>query len=255
MKFLIGHSGFVGETLKRQTHFDALFRSNNIEQIADRTADLIVCAGAPSQKWIANRDPATDKASIARLITALHTVNAAYVVLISTVDVFTNPLGVDEDSPIDTAGLQPYGLHRYQLEQAVKEQFEHHLIVRLTGLVGEGLRKNALYDLKHRHQLNALDARAHYQFYPMQHLWRDIGRAREAGLQLAHFNAEPLPLGTVAQDIFAIPLADASNPTPARYDLHTRHASTLGSHGRYLYDASASLAAIRAYATNLQEHG
>ena len=63
---LIGFSGFVGSTLLKQTHFSALYRSTNIHEIENRKFDVVVCAGAPAQKWIANRDPAVDRKSVVR---------------------------------------------------------------------------------------------------------------------------------------------------------------------------------------------
>lgn len=58
---LIGYSGFVGSTLLKQAQFSALFRSTNIHEIENGEFDIVVCAGAPAQKWIANRDPADDR--------------------------------------------------------------------------------------------------------------------------------------------------------------------------------------------------
>ena len=58
---LIGYSGFVGGTLLRQRAFEARYRSTNIGSIAGGEFELVVCAGAPAQKWIANRDPEADR--------------------------------------------------------------------------------------------------------------------------------------------------------------------------------------------------
>ncbi|WP_240726031.1 MULTISPECIES: hypothetical protein [unclassified Escherichia] len=60
MDALIGYSGFVGTTLLRQRRFDALYRSTNIDEIFGKTFDTVVCAAAPAQKWLANKDPADD---------------------------------------------------------------------------------------------------------------------------------------------------------------------------------------------------
>jgi hypothetical protein len=54
---LIGHTGFVGGNLRRQGSYDELYNSKNIESIAERSFDLVVSAGAPAAKWIANREP------------------------------------------------------------------------------------------------------------------------------------------------------------------------------------------------------
>src|SRR5690348_13885836 len=133
---LIGHTGFLGGVLQRQTSFDATFNSKNIEAIGGKTFDLVVCAGAPAEKWKANRAPEADRENIERLIRAIERVDAGYVVVISTVDVFLPPIAVDENSPVRLEGLHPYGVHRRMLEEAVAARFPS-LIVRLAGLYGE----------------------------------------------------------------------------------------------------------------------
>lgn len=79
---LIGFSGFVGSTLLKQAPFDALFRSTNIDKIDGQTFQTVVCAGAPAQKWIANRDPEGDQQKIDELIAHLSTIKCRTFVLI-----------------------------------------------------------------------------------------------------------------------------------------------------------------------------
>lgn len=245
---LIGASGFVGGTLLRQRGFGARYRSTDIADIRGREFDLVVCAGAPAQKWIANRDPAADRANLRTLTDALAQVRCRRFVLISTVDVFAEPVGVDEDSPVPTEGLHAYGLHRRELEQFVDARFSDALIVRLPGLVGPGLRKNLIYDLKHDNEVAKFDARAVFQFYPMVNLWWDIRASLDAGLRLLHLTAEPLSVASVAREGFGRDF-DAEHPAaPARYDMRSRHAGLFGADGAYQYDRRASLSAIRAYA-------
>ncbi|HCD03852.1 MAG TPA: pyridine nucleotide transhydrogenase, partial [Methylophaga sp.] len=88
---LIGFSGFVGGTLLKQANFAACYRSTNIQEIENREFDVVVCAGAPAQKWIANREPADDRKKIDALISNLRTVKCKKFILISTVDVFKDP--------------------------------------------------------------------------------------------------------------------------------------------------------------------
>ena len=66
--------------------------------------------------------------------------------LISTIDVFKSPLGVDENSTIDVSGLAAYGYHRYLLECRVRENYPDALIIRLPGLFGRNIKKNFIYD-------------------------------------------------------------------------------------------------------------
>ena len=120
---LIGYSGFVGQTLLRQRSFDDLYRSTNIQDIRGKSYDLVIGAGAPAKKWLANKDPEGDRLAIDTLISHLSEVKARTFVLISTVDVFKKPVEVDEDTVIDTEKLHPYGFNRWRLEQFVHNHF------------------------------------------------------------------------------------------------------------------------------------
>jgi len=245
---LIGSSGFVGSTLLRQTGFDALYRSTNIAEIDGRRFDTVVCAAAPAQKWIANREPEADRRNIDALTGHLDTLQCRRFVLVSTVDVFREPEGVDEDSPADDSALHAYGLHRRLLERFCQQRFEQCLVVRLPGLVGPGLRKNALFDLLNDNNLHAIDARGVFQFYPMVNLWADLLRALEAGLPLVHLAGEPVSVAEVAREAFGRAFDNQLPNPPARYDLRSRHAGVFGGQGAYAYSRRETLLAIRAYA-------
>ena len=246
---LIGFTGFVGGTLLRQSTFEACYRSTNIADIAGREFDTLVCAGAPAQKWIANREPEADLRQIDGLIDHLQTVKCKTLVLISTVDVFARPLAVDETSPVDENGLHAYGLHRRRLERFVEAQFPDHLIVRLPGLVGPGLRKNVVFDFLNDNNLHAIDSRGVFQFYPMVNLWYDIQLALAAGLKLVHLTAEPLSVADLARDGFGLNFDQAlSQSSAAVYDMRTAHASLFGGSGHYQYSRRDTVQAVRAYA-------
>ena len=73
---LIGYTGFVGSSILSQQSFDYLYNSKNIEDIQSKHFDLVVCAGAPGTKWLANKEPETDLATIQRLINNLSTITA-----------------------------------------------------------------------------------------------------------------------------------------------------------------------------------
>lgn len=246
---LIGHTGFVGSTLKRQRPFTHCYRSSDIHEIRNRRFETVVCAGAPAQKWLANKDPDKDRAAIEDLIGHLGTVHCRRFILISTVDVFKAPFGVDEASPVEEAGLHTYGIHRRRLEQFVQERIADSMIVRLPGLVGPGLRKNVIYDFKHNNNLHAIDARAVFQFYPMVNLWPDIELALSKHLSVVHLTAEPISVAQVALHgfgrIFDQELPGAS---PARYDLRTRHVALFNGTGPYQYSRRETVSAIRHYA-------
>ncbi|POA42505.1 pyridine nucleotide transhydrogenase [Pseudomonas sp. MPR-ANC1] len=245
---LIGYSGYVGGTLLKQEKFTSLYRSTNIGDIDDQSFDTVVCAGAPAQKWIANREPEADRQKIEELIAHLKTIQCKTFVLISTVDVFKNPIGVDEDTPVDESGLHAYGLHRRLLEKFIEEHFPNHLIVRLPGLVGPGLRKNVIFDFLNDNNLQAIDSRGVFQFYPMVNLWYDIQTSLNAGLKLVHFTAEPISVENISQQGFGRSFTHTLANPAASYDLRTKHAQVFGASGGYQYSARETILAVRAYA-------
>ncbi|MBV4461740.1 pyridine nucleotide transhydrogenase [Pseudomonas sp. SWRI79] len=245
---LIGFSGFVGSTLLKQQTFSSLYRSTNIADIDNQTFDTVVCAGAPAQKWIANREPQADRQKIEELIAHLRTVKCKTFILISTVDVFKTPVGVNEDSIVDESDLHAYGLHRRLLEKFVEEHFPNHLIVRLPGLVGPGLRKNVIFDFLNDNNIQMIDSRGVFQFYPMVNLWFDIDTALNAGLKLVHLTAAPVCVADISLQGFGKPFANVlGNPT-GLYDLQSKHAGVFGGVGRYQYSARETIQAVRAYA-------
>jgi dTDP-4-dehydrorhamnose reductase len=245
---LIGHSGFVGSTLLRQTSFQALFRSTDIASIEGKSFSQIVCAGAPAQKWIANREPENDLQKINGLITHLKEVKTEHFILISTVDIFKNANGVNESTPVDESGLHAYGLHRRLLENFVQSEFKNHLIVRLPGLVGPGLRKNVIYDAHNDNNLHSIDSRGVFQFYPMVNLWYDIQTALEKNLKIVHLTSEPLSVADVFKQGFGKEFDQTLKTPPANYDFQTQYAVEFGSQGAYQYTRRETIQAIRAYA-------
>jgi len=245
---LIGFSGFVGSTLLKQVGFDFLYRSSNIGEIEGKTFDTVVCTAAPAQKWIANREPVADLQNIESLIAHLKTVTCTTFILISTVDVFKNPIGVDEDTLVDEEGLHAYGLHRRLLEKFVESHFPNHLIVRLPGLVGPGLRKNVIFDFRNDNNLQIIDSRGVFQFYPMVNLWYDIQIALRADLKLVHLTAEPIIVAEVSEQGFGKPFSQPQVNPSAIYDFRTRHAELFGATGHYQYNKRETLMAVRAYA-------
>ncbi|MCX4219533.1 MULTISPECIES: NAD-dependent epimerase/dehydratase family protein [unclassified Pseudomonas] len=245
---LIGYSGFVGGTLQNQTHFDFLYRSTNIAEIQGKEFDTVVCAGAPAQKWIANSRPEADLENILGLIDILKSLKCKKFILISTVDVFMHAVAVDENTQINEIDLHPYGLHRRLLEKFVEEQFSNHLIVRLPGLVGPGLRKNVIYDFLNNNNVESIDSNAVFQFYPMVNLWYDISIAVNANLKLVHLTAAPISVGDISKSGFGVEFQNTNDKPSPVYDMRTIHASLFGVKSNYQYSYRETIQAVRAYA-------
>jgi len=149
MNILIGHSGFVGSNLAGQYSFDGLFDETNVTDSFGSCPDTCFYAGVPAQKFLANRAPAQDRQTIETAIQNIQRIAPRRLMLISTIDVFQIPAGPDETAAVNINGLHPYGLHRYQLEEWVRENIADHCVVRLPALFGKNLKKNFLYDLIH----------------------------------------------------------------------------------------------------------
>jgi nucleoside-diphosphate-sugar epimerase len=243
---LIGYTGFVGSNLERQCGFDDHYHSANIASLAGRDYQLLVCAGAPAAKWKANQDPDGDQRNLATLREALAKCTAEQAILISTIDVFPDPRGVDEDAPIERNHCHPYGGHRLDLEQFFAERFDT-LILRLPGLFGPGLKKNLIYDFLHDNNLDQIDSRGMFQFYDLRHLWADIRIALYQRLRLVHLATEPTSVAEVAQAGFGLEFRQELDRPPACYDFRSRYAALYGGQGGYLYDRGQVLADLRAY--------
>lgn len=246
---LIGYSGFVGTTLLKQTQFSNLYRSTNIAEIEGKTFDLVVCAGAPAQKWLANKEPENDLKIIEGLIAHLKTIKCRQFILISSVDVFDTPINVDETSIVHEERLHPYGLHRYYLEKFVISHFDNSLIVRLPGLVGPGLRKNIIFDFLNLNNVASIDSRSVFQFYPMVNLWSDIQIALLAKISLIHLTAEPISVEEIAREAFLLTdFYQEIIEQPATYNMLSNYAELYSGYQRYQYSKKETLLAIRAYA-------
>jgi len=148
-KILVGYSGFVGSNLIEQTHFDGIFNSSNIEDSYGCKPDILVYSGVRAEKFLANSQPDKDFENIKTAIENINKIKPKKLILISTVDVYTIPQLVDENTPINYENNQAYGKNRLYLEQWVEENVEDYLIVRLPALFGKNLKKNFIYDLIH----------------------------------------------------------------------------------------------------------
>ena len=244
---LIGYTGFVGANLARQGSFDDQYNSKNIQDIDGKSYDLVVSAGARAEKWRINQDPETDLADLQKLKDHLLAVKTRKLVLISTVDVYKNPIGVDEDTKIDTDGLQPYGLHRYQLEQFCQENFDC-LVVRLPGLFGQGLKKNVIYDFLHDNNIDKIHRGGMFQYYNLDNIWKDIQIALSNNLRLVNFAAEPVRTDAIAKAAFDMDFINEPEGTTAGlYDMKSKHADLFGGKDGYLYDKDQTLADITAF--------
>lgn len=245
---LFGFTGFVGANLAREHEFDHLYNSSNASDSAGRDFDLVVFSAAKAEKWRINQDPESDLVHIAELEALLAGFTTRQLVLVSTVDVYKLPVGVDETTPIDTDGLHAYGLHRYRLEQFARATHPGALIVRLPGLFGPGLKKNVIFDLLHDNNVDRIHHAGSFQYYNLAHLWNDIGTALDAGLELVNLTSEPVRTDEIARAAFGVEFDnEPEGVTAGSYDMRTVHAPVFGSEGDYTYSKSRTLHELTAF--------
>ena len=243
---LIGYTGFVGGNLLRRREFASVYNSKNIEDIRGRTFDTVICAGVPAEKWRANRDPVADFASINRLWTSLRDVEAGKLILISTIDVYPVPRNVDETSSIDTGDAQPYGKHRYELESSLSDHFDC-LVIRLPGLFGKGLKKNALFDLLHSNETEKIDSRGMFQFYDVGRLSGDIDTALRNGLSLLNIATEPVSIEEVSTDCFGFAFVNHVVERPASYNVRSIYTNRFGGSRGYMLSRAQVKESLRTW--------
>ena len=152
---VIGAHGFIGsaivaEAQQRGYAVTAVDR-DNYEAQRGASATLLINANGNSRKFIDERDPAQGfELSVSSVLNALLDFKFDQYIQISSGAIYPredNPKHNREATPLQPAGMSPYGFHKWLAEQLVRHHAPRHLIVRLGGVVGPRLRKNALFDL------------------------------------------------------------------------------------------------------------
>jgi len=161
MIYLLGHKGFVGSAIakfleKNRIEFRGIDREN-YASLKGTSCDIFINAGGSSKKRLATEDPAKDlELNLISTLRTLADFKFRKYVLISSIDVYndvSSPKNNSESAEIDASKLSNYGLSKYLCEMAVKKGCKNWLILRLGGMVGEGLKKNAIFDLLTRKSL------------------------------------------------------------------------------------------------------
>lgn len=236
---LIDRSGAIAAHLLRRTQFDLLSSADEWSNQARGPFDLIVCSAvSASGRPLA----ADDTDHLHQCLNVLECVPAKRVVLISSIEVFADPRGVDEDVTVEEVNQSAPSKHLYEFEQAIRQQFDA-LVVRMPSLFGSASAANrgAVNRANNSSWLWA-DANG-LQLYCLDWLWRDIQLALRHDLSLVHFATEPLRPFELAQalgesvDRFAS-LAD-------KCDARSYLATLYGGHGGYLYTREQVLDEMR----------
>lgn len=144
---LVGSTGFVGGNLILSHQFTYACHSSDIHEYFGCNPDLCIYAGVPAAMFLANSNPDADLEVMKRARENIRKINPKKLVLISTIAVYRDSKGKNEESNMEEDGLSAYGKNRLQLEQWIRADYPDVLIVRLPALYGKGLKKNFLFDL------------------------------------------------------------------------------------------------------------
>ncbi|MFQ7839813.1 MAG: sugar nucleotide-binding protein [Enterocloster bolteae] len=145
--YLVGNTGFVGSNLMQCEDFTMSAHSLDVTKMYGHRPDVLVYAGVTGTKWLANQNPAQDMKVIEQTIINIVKIKPKKIVLISTVDVYDELVGSNEDSTINEECLHTYGRNRYHLEKWVRGNCEDYHIVRIPALYGLNIKKNFVFDL------------------------------------------------------------------------------------------------------------
>lgn len=252
-KALIGYTGFIGGNLAKQKEFDYLFNSKNIAEIKGKSFDLVVCAAPSAVKWLANKEPEKDLELVNSLIKHLKNFSTEQFVQISTVDVYKRPINVNEDTKILSEDLDPYGKHRFYLEEFVQRNFINHLIVRLPGLFGEGIKKNLIFDMLNSGSSEWTHKDSRFQFYYLKNLWEDIEAALRHSLRLVNFATEPLSVSEMVKKSFGVDFTNVTENPPVSYDMRTKYAKLWGHDRGYLHNKEEVLSDLKNFVSTYRK--
>ncbi len=154
---LLGANGFVGSAFARYlgrhgVSFIGVTRQNYEEYLGCR-AELLINAAGNSKKFLAKKKPMRGfEREVVSTMHSLFDFRCGRYLYLSSIDVYDDYAHTQHNhEAVEPAPsqLSEYGLFKYMSELHVRKFAPSWLILRLGGMVGEGLKKNSVYDLMH----------------------------------------------------------------------------------------------------------
>ncbi len=267
---LAGYSGFIGSNIyaRARNRIEGVFNTQNIEKAYGLEPDVLIYAGMRHDRQLAQKAPYEDYELVLDAQKTIQRIHPNRLVLISTTEVYENPVGVDEENSVFAVGsgrsgkngLMPYGLNRYYFEEWVRKNYPGSLIVRLAVPYGLNPRRNYIQDIVNL-KIGHTDPKSTYQFYPLSRLWEDIQTALIEKLTLVNMTSEPICVSELYQCITGNKLPSAQHqplsksersknvfdPGLQNRNVMTIHAQTFGGTGNYVCSKREILGNIRLY--------
>jgi hypothetical protein len=205
---LIGSRGLFGKEICKFYNPTHVYNSDNIDQLVQQKFETVICAAPSANRRDAQADPVQDSASVDRIISVLSSQRIRRLVLIGTIDTIVHP---------DTV----YGQNRLRLEKFIKQEFGHHYVLRFGNIVGAGIKKNVLFDLKNNQFLDNINLDSITQWYPLNRLQADIEHCLLFTNCEHNLISEPIQVREIVEKFFPNKLNQIgiTPGAPAKYNL------------------------------------
>ncbi len=228
---IIGGNGFVGSGIRKalelEQHECTIISRDNYQSLIGQSFDVLINANGNSKKYLAASSPKEEfQASVTSVQHPLLDFSYNLFVHCSSVDVYANHEDTSlntEETVIDVSALSFYGVHKYLAELLVRKYAKRWIILRFGGFVGEGLKKNSIYDM-----LNNVPLRVHvdskYQYLPTQAAGETISALLKRNIQNEVFNVcgdGVISLNEIKNLVTGYELAYSGvEPNPERYEVN-----------------------------------
>lgn len=192
---LIGHTGFVGSAIKRYLEDKNIsylgVNRGNYDKFKGASVGTLINANGNSKKYLAAKEPLEDfKQNVVSTMMTLRDFEFESYIFISSIDVYEKHSSTDEtieEISINPLNLSNYGFDKYLAELVVEKFASSWLVLRLGGMVGEGLKKNSIYDLINRDKL-WVHPDSSYQYISTKEVARIITKLVSNGYRNEIFN-------------------------------------------------------------------
>jgi len=227
MQYLIGNSGLVGKNLIDQIKFDYTFNSSNIgefDSLYQENSDLYLSC-LPATKWMINKNIPKDIENINNILNVLKRKQYNRIILISTIDVYSDSEMLSNESQVPVVKNLNYGSNRYLFELLVSQllDFKNLYIFRLPALFGKYLKKNILFDLLNDNNVQDINLNTYFQWYNLNNLSSDMDSMINKFPEERVFNLFPEPIYTkYILDSFFPNVKTGNSKTMVRYNFATK---------------------------------
>ncbi len=178
---ILGAKGFIGAAVAHAAkNRDCLVTAvdlDNYNAMRGARADILINAAGNSRKYLDDRDPLQGyELSVSSVMRILRDFHYDCFVHLSSGAVYPredDPRANAEAVALDPSAMTNYGFHKWLAEQLVLKYAPRHVILRMGGFVGPGLKKNAIHDLLAGGELR-VHPDSEFQFMDTRDLARSI---------------------------------------------------------------------------------